>query len=261
MEEIEIRKIKALSVFAVGLACGLSMQLMPEPSVNAFPSSHRGGSSESGAGSIAGQCAADIAPAGGDGVVNVVDLLAVINAWGSCPVGDVDGDGVSDDVDNCPVHANPDQADMDDDGVGDVCDNCPAWPNPGQEDGDGDGIGDVCDTPVDMDGDGWTVGRGDCNDGNPNVYPGAPELCNNVDDDCDGDIDEDPSNCQFWYADVDGDSWGNCDDFICACEPAGIYTASVCGDCADSDPAVYPSAIEFCNGTDDDCDEEIDEGC
>lgn len=58
---------------------------------------------------------------------------------------DTDGDGVTDDVDNCPATANPDQADADGDGVGDVCDNCVATANSYQEDYDGDGVGDVCD--------------------------------------------------------------------------------------------------------------------
>lgn len=71
---------------------------------------------------------------------------------------DTDNDGVADDIDNCPLISNPDQADMDNDGIGDVCDNdsdndgvpdtednCPSIPNPDQKDADGDGIGDVCD--------------------------------------------------------------------------------------------------------------------
>jgi FtsP/CotA-like multicopper oxidase with cupredoxin domain len=58
---------------------------------------------------------------------------------------DGDGDGVPDDVDNCPSTPNPGQEDGDGDGVGDVCDNCLSTPNPGQEDGDGDGVGDACD--------------------------------------------------------------------------------------------------------------------
>ena len=79
-------------------------------------------------------------------------------------ISDSDGDGVPDDVDNCPDTYNPGQEDGDGDGVGDVCDGCPSDPgndadsdgvcgdvdncpytyNPGQEDADGDGIGDAC---------------------------------------------------------------------------------------------------------------------
>ncbi len=57
---------------------------------------------------------------------------------------DTDGDGVNNDVDNCPDVANPDQADSDGDGIGDACDNCPTVYNPDQLDSDGDGIGDAC---------------------------------------------------------------------------------------------------------------------
>lgn len=80
---------------------------------------------------------------------------------------DTDGDGVTNDVDNCPEDANPSQEDADSDGTGDVCDvcpedaeddidadgicgdvdNCPDNGNPGQEDADNDGIGDACDDP------------------------------------------------------------------------------------------------------------------
>lgn len=90
-------------------------------------------------------------------------------------ISDSDGDGVNDDVDNCPDTPNPDQADLDGDGLGDVCDpdddgdgvndevdNCPTTANADQADGDGDGIGDVCDNcptfsnanQTDTDGDG-----------------------------------------------------------------------------------------------------------
>ncbi len=57
---------------------------------------------------------------------------------------DEDGDGVFDDVDNCPQSANPDQADADGDGIGNVCDNCLLTANPNQEDIDGNGVGDIC---------------------------------------------------------------------------------------------------------------------
>ena len=71
---------------------------------------------------------------------------------------DSDGDGIANDVDNCPSTPNPDQADADGDGTGDACnsddpdedgipsaeDNCPSNYNPGQEDADEDGTGDAC---------------------------------------------------------------------------------------------------------------------
>jgi hypothetical protein len=60
--------------------------------------------------------------------------------------GDLDIDGVPDDIDNCPNIYNPDQKDSDGDGVGDTCDNCPSISNPDQIDSDGNGIGDECDT-------------------------------------------------------------------------------------------------------------------
>jgi hypothetical protein len=65
-----------------------------------------------------------------------------------CEITDEDGDGVEDDVDNCPGVANPDQADTDSDTVGDACDNCPEDANSGQEDTFGEvGVGDACDCP------------------------------------------------------------------------------------------------------------------
>jgi hypothetical protein len=84
---------------------------------------------------------------------------------GEPPVGtDTDGDGVNDDVDNCPAIPNADQADLDTDGVGDVCDNCPDVSNPDQLDSDGDGIGDACTPtgPVDTDGDGVPDDEDNC---------------------------------------------------------------------------------------------------
>jgi len=78
---------------------------------------------------------------------------------------DDDDDGVLDNVDNCPLISNADQADNDNDGMGDICDsdddndgifdqddNCPSIANPNQEDFDGDGIGDACDDDDDDDG-------------------------------------------------------------------------------------------------------------
>lgn len=65
-----------------------------------------------------------------------------------CTIPDLDGDAVSDELDNCVAVANPEQLDADADALGDACDNCPSEANPGQEDGFGAaGVGDACDCP------------------------------------------------------------------------------------------------------------------
>ena len=65
-------------------------------------------------------------------------------------VGDSDGDGVRDPLDNCPTTANPDQADTDGDGVGDVCDNAPNTPNADQADTDGEETPDADDDDAEL---------------------------------------------------------------------------------------------------------------
>jgi hypothetical protein len=79
------------------------------------------------------------------------------------PLPDQDGDGVPDEIDNCPTVPNADQVDTDGDGVGDACDNCPTVPNANQGgDEDGDGVANACDNcptvpnadQADTDGDG-----------------------------------------------------------------------------------------------------------
>ena len=90
----------------------------------------------------------------------------------------------------------------------------------------------------------------------------AVETCNGgVDDDCDGAVDEeDAEGCAVFYLDVDEDGLGVADDSQCLCAPVAPYTASVGGDCDDGDEDVSPTSPELCNGVDDDCDGETDEG-
>jgi hypothetical protein len=113
---------------------------------------------------------------------------------------DEDGDGIPDELDNCPLMPNPDQADFDSDGMGDVCDpdddddgvldtgdNCPVAYNPAQVDTDIDGLGDVCDP--DDDDDGVHDGTDNC-PFTPNTYQ-ADFDGDGIGDACDPDDDDD----------------------------------------------------------------------
>ena len=87
------------------------------------------------------------------------------------------------------------------------------------------------------------------------------EICDEVDNDCDGEVDEDAEGCVVYFADGDGDGWGG-DEGRCLCAPdeASGYVLAVGGDCDDgpTGAAVHPDAAEVCNGVDDDCDGLVD---
>ncbi|MBW2703250.1 MAG: putative metal-binding motif-containing protein [Deltaproteobacteria bacterium] len=144
---------------------------------------------------------------------------------------------------------------------GEICLSGYCQPEPQQTDGgDGeDGGGDVC---VDQDNDGYGTGcilGDDCNDLNNTVHPGAEELCDdNLDNNCDGNINEN-----------------------CACEPGSVQLCSSVGDpmslappmrCTPGTQACVNGTWsptcenevgpveETCNGIDDDCDGDVDEG-
>ena len=104
----------------------------------------------------------------------------------------------------------------------------------------------------------------DCNDNNPSINPGIGELCNGIDDNCSGTIDEgDVCPPVPFYCDQDGDGLfsaapaGTCYTFDCV--PAGCLETPG-PDCNDNDAAIHPDAIESCNGIDENCSGETDEG-
>jgi hypothetical protein len=115
--------------------------------------------------------------------------------------------------------------------------------------------GFIEETETDTDMDGYYSDE-DCDDGNSNVYPNAIEICDGIDNNCDGTIDEDL--LITYYADVDEDGFGDPDDSIEACNIPPGYSI-VATDCDDSDATVYPASEEQCDGIDNDCNDEIDE--
>lgn len=161
--------------------------------------------------------------------------------------------------------------------------------------------GDDCDdallTYEDLDGDGYAgetfgacgeINATDCDDYNTSSYPGAVELCDALDNNCNGEVDE-LYNQNVFYADNDGDGFGDLNNPVFACvQPNGSVTNAEdcddsavtyedldgdgfgsdilvsCGvllgnDCDDFDNQIYPSAQESCNGIDDNCNVEVDE--
>jgi hypothetical protein len=113
----------------------------------------------------------------------------------------------------------------------------------------------------DLDNDGFSSGSStadDCDDSRADVYPGALEICNGRDDDCDGSIDEGAADAPLWHPDLDGDGFGDPDSAVRACS-APENTVSNNDDCDDSLARVHPGAPEHCDGVDEDCDRSVDE--
>ncbi|HCH66636.1 MAG TPA: hypothetical protein DFR83_27770 [Deltaproteobacteria bacterium] len=178
---------------------------------------------------------------------------------------DADGDGISEHDGDCSPDDPAtypgavevcDGKDNDCDGDTDEAPDGPDW----FFDGDGDGHGvdadrlAACTQP-----EGFVADSGDCDDTDPAIHPAAAEACNDIDDDCDGTIDEDAPADRSWFPDGDGDGHGNPATPLTICQDPGGSYVLLGDDCDDGDALVSPSASERCNGIDDDCDGEADE--
>jgi MYXO-CTERM domain-containing protein len=132
-------------------------------------------------------------------------------------------------------------------------------------DGDADGVGRdnfsmlACDNAPPV---GYAPVPGDCDDFRKGTFPGAPELCNMVDDDCDGMTDEDAVPVELW-PDADGDGYYDWRTEMVGEPRVGCVGlegwAAYPGDCRPQDPSIHAEAEEVCNGFDDDCDGDVDE--
>ncbi len=134
------------------------------------------------------------------------------------------------------------------------CDSPQTW----YADEDGYGYGRVsveaCEQPS-----GTVEVGGDCDDSKASVNPAGVEVCNGLDDDCDGEADVGATDAPTWYLDSDGDGFGDIEDSVVACE-APSDTVSDGTDCDDEDSDTFPGATEVCDGLDNSCEGDVDEG-
>lgn len=128
------------------------------------------------------------------------------------------------------------------------------------QDSDADTYGNSAVTSVSCTAPSGYVARAlDCNDSSSAISPAASERCNSVDDDCDSSVDESSAvDASTWYQDSDGDTYGNTTSSQRACTAPSGYVA-VGQDCNDSNAAINPGELEYCNGYDDNCDGNTDD--
>jgi len=173
---------------------------------------------------------------------------------------DVDGDGLGDasaTLQACTQPANAVAVSGDCDDADDTVLAGPSW----YDDNDLDGFGDpdtfvaACSQPQV----GFVNQGGDCNDNSNVSYPGADEICDTLDNDCDTVADNNAVDAVTFYTDTDFDLFGDPALPVVACtQPSDASAAGT--DCDDSDPTSFPGNIEICDGgVDNDCDPSSDE--
>ncbi|QDG54635.1 hypothetical protein FIV42_28985 [Persicimonas caeni] len=132
-------------------------------------------------------------------------------------------------------------------------------------DADGDGYGVSSQTEQYCSAfSGWATQDGDCADSDSSRNPGATEVCDDVDNNCDGTVDEaGVSDGLTWYPDDDGDTHGDANHggtrYCSGDQPSGWLQSS--DDCNDNNDQMFSGNFEQCDGLDNDCDGDVDEGC
>jgi len=181
----------------------------------------------------------------------------------------------AEDCDDTDPNVNPDAIEICNDGIDDDCDGDADDFDPGLDpnslvtyylDEDRDGYG----TPFESfercaPQSNWTDNADDCNDRDRRINPGADEICNNIDDDCDTFVDDDDPNIleasqDTFYRDGDGDGYGDASRPVLACVAVPGFSTPRSTDCDDLNAMINPGAVDICNGgIDDDCDPSTDE--
>ena len=174
---------------------------------------------------------------------------------------DADGDGTR--VDDTPVVSDDsdcaDLGETDSAGLSGDCNDADAAYYPGADESDCTDPNDYnCDGSTgfaDEDVDGFPACQ-ECDDTNASIHPGGTEVCNDADDDCDGAVDNDAVDATIWYADADGDTYGDASIVVAECDQPEFFVVDST-DCNDQDGAINPGEEEVAaDGIDQDCDDE-----